>query len=89
MQSEYYFFLGATFILGAIIGSFLNVCIYRIPEGISIVSPRSRCPQCGTPIRWYHNIPILSWELLKGRCAYCGAEVLWGQILWGLVGSNL
>jgi leader peptidase (prepilin peptidase)/N-methyltransferase len=75
MQSEYYFFLAATFVLGAVIGSFLNVCIYRIPEGISIVSPCSRCPQCGTPIRWYHNIPILSWLFLKGRCAYCGVKV--------------
>jgi leader peptidase (prepilin peptidase)/N-methyltransferase len=69
------FFLAASFILGAVIGSFLNVCIYCIPEGISIVSPGSRCPQCGTPIRWYHNIPILSWLLLKGRCAYCGVKV--------------
>jgi leader peptidase (prepilin peptidase)/N-methyltransferase len=75
MPFEYYFFLGATFILGAIIGSFLNVCIYRIPAGISIVSPRSRCPHCETPIHWYHNIPILSWLLLKGKCAYCRAEV--------------
>jgi leader peptidase (prepilin peptidase)/N-methyltransferase len=64
-----------SFILGAIIGSFLNVCIYRIPAGISIVTPRSRCPHCETEIRWYHNIPILSWVLLKGKCAYCGSEV--------------
>jgi prepilin signal peptidase PulO-like enzyme (type II secretory pathway) len=75
MPVEYYYFLLMTFILGSVIGSFLNVCIYRIPEGISIVSPRSRCPQCGTPIRWYHNIPILSWLFLKGRCAYCGVKV--------------
>ncbi len=75
MPFEYYIFLGATFILGSIIGSFLNVCIYRIPEGLSIVSPRSRCPHCATPIRWYHNIPILSWLFLKGRCAYCGSGV--------------
>lgn len=75
MPFEYYYFLVAIFVLGTIIGSFLNVCIYRIPAGLSIVSPRSRCPHCGTPIRWYHNIPIFSWLLLKGRCAYCSAVV--------------
>ncbi len=68
-------FLIFSFVLGTIIGSFLNVCIYRIPAGLSIVSPRSRCPHCETPIRWYHNLPILSWLLLKGKCAYCSAEV--------------
>ncbi len=68
-------FLLAAFLLGAIIGSFLNVCIYRIPAGLSIIKPRSRCPQCLAPIRWYHNLPILSWLLLKGRCADCAAPV--------------
>ena len=75
MPFAYYSFIAAIFILGAIIGSFLNVCIYRIPAGVSIVTPRSRCPQCETFIRWYHNIPILSWLLLKGKCAYCGVAV--------------
>ena len=70
-----WFSLGASFVLGAVIGSFLNVCIYRIPTGESIIRPRSRCPKCFNPIRWYHNIPILSWTLLRGRCAYCAAPV--------------
>src|SRR5210317_431209 len=87
MPFEYYFLLAAIFVLGAIIGSFLNVCIYRIPEGLSVVKPRSRCPHCETPIHWYHNIPILSWLLLKVRCAYCAAEVsmryLWVEALTG------
>lgn len=61
----------AIFILGAIIGSFLNVCIYRIPEGLSIVSPSSRCSSCGTPIKFYDNIPILSYIFLLGRCRSC------------------
>lgn len=61
----------SVFVLGAIIGSFLNVCIYRIPKGLSIVRPSSRCPSCGTPIKFYDNIPILSYILLAGRCRSC------------------
>ena len=58
-------------IFGACVGSFLNVCIYRIPEEKSVVFPRSHCPQCGQTIAWYDNIPILSYFLLRGRCRNC------------------
>ncbi|MFA5585827.1 MAG: prepilin peptidase [Saccharofermentanales bacterium] len=68
-------FLGFAFLLGAIVGSFLNVCIYRIPAGESIVRPASRCPKCGQAIRWYQNVPILSWLLLRGKCAACGVAI--------------
>lgn len=63
------------FFLGACIGSFLNVCIYRIPAGLSIVSPPSRCPQCETKIRWWQNIPIVSWLLLRGKCSNCKEKI--------------
>lgn len=72
---EFYFFLGSAFILGTVIGSFLNVCIYRIPEGKSIVLPPSSCPYCGHRIRWYQNIPILSYLFLGGRCAGCRTRI--------------
>jgi leader peptidase (prepilin peptidase)/N-methyltransferase len=61
--------------LGAAVGSFLNVVIYRVPRGLSIVRPGSRCPQCGTPIRPLANLPILSYLWLRGRCLACGAHI--------------
>lgn len=63
----------AAFVLGAVTGSFLNVCIYRMPLGQSVVSPGSCCMACGTPVRWFDNLPILSWLLLRGRCRSCAA----------------
>jgi len=63
------------FLLGTIVGSFLNVCITRIPEDLSIVSPGSRCPKCGTPIKPYDNVPILAWLWLRGKCRECGAAI--------------
>jgi prepilin signal peptidase PulO-like enzyme (type II secretory pathway) len=59
------------FALGAVVGSFLNVVIHRLPLGKSLVYPPSHCPFCETPIPWYDNIPILSWMLLRGRCRFC------------------
>jgi len=68
------YFLGC-FLLGAAIGSFLNVCICRIPAGESVVFPPSRCPSCLKPIRWFQNIPVLSFLALRGRCASCGVSI--------------
>ncbi len=65
----------AAFVFGAMIGSFLNVCIWRIPEGKSIVFPASHCPKCGKSIRPYDNIPLLSWLILRGRCRDCGKPI--------------
>lgn len=61
-------------IMGACIGSFLNVCIYRIPLGISLSYPGSHCYRCGQPVRWYDNAPLLSYLILRGRCRHCGVH---------------
>jgi len=63
------------FVLGTAVGSFLNVVIYRIPKGESIVFPASHCPNCQKTLKWWHNIPILSWVLLRGKCAYCASPI--------------
>ncbi len=63
------------FLLGASIGSFLNVVIYRLPEGISLIKPPSHCPVCGEKIRWFDNIPIFSYIRLRGKCRDCGSEI--------------
>lgn len=62
-------------VLGLLIGSFLNVCIYRLPHDLSIVKPPSRCGTCGRTLRWYHNVPVLSWIALRGRCGFCRARI--------------
>jgi leader peptidase (prepilin peptidase) / N-methyltransferase len=64
-----------SFAVGAAVGSFLNVVIARVPAGISIVRPRSRCPSCGSPIVWQDNLPVLSWLLLLGRCRRCRTRI--------------
>lgn len=61
--------------LGLAVGSFLNVCIYRLPRGESLVHPRSRCPQCGRPLAWFDNVPLASWLALRGRCRQCGGPI--------------
>ncbi len=62
-------------LFGLVIGSFLNVCIYRLPRDQSIVWPASRCTTCGRALAWYENIPVLSWALLRGRCRTCGERI--------------
>jgi leader peptidase (prepilin peptidase)/N-methyltransferase len=62
-------------VLGALIGSFLNVVVWRVPQGLSIVRPRSACPQCGHEIAWYDNIPIFSYVMLGGKCRNCKAHI--------------
>ncbi len=63
------------FAVGAVVGSFLNVVILRLPRQQSVVTPGSRCPSCGTAVRWYDNIPIVSWLLLRARCRTCQAPI--------------
>lgn len=62
-------------VFGALFGSFLNVCVYRLPRGESVVHPRSRCPNCGTMVAWYDNVPVLSWLILRGRCRSCAHPI--------------
>ncbi|MGH7560341.1 MAG: prepilin peptidase [Gemmatimonadales bacterium] len=82
-------------LFGAVIGSFLNVCIVRLPADQSVVRPPSRCPRCGRPVAWHENIPVVSWLLLRGRCRGCrepisllyplvelATAVLWGWMLY-------
>ena len=65
------FVAAAVFALGLAFGSFLNVCIYRLPRGMSVVLPASKCPKCDTPIKFYDNIPVFGWIFLRGRCRAC------------------
>lgn len=82
-------------VLGLLFGSFLNVCISRLPYHESVVRPRSRCPQCQQVIRWYDNIPLLSWAILRARCRSCAKLISWrypavelAVALWFLLGVN-
>jgi leader peptidase (prepilin peptidase)/N-methyltransferase len=87
--------VAAAAVVGSAVGSFLNVCIYRLPRGESLIRPPSSCPACGRRIAWHDNVPILGWLLLAGRCRRCGAPIspqypliealvaaLWGLAVW-------
>ncbi|WP_456322888.1 prepilin peptidase [Hydrogenimonas sp.] len=63
------------FFTGLVIGSFLNVLIVRIPKGENVAFPPSHCPKCDNPLRWWHNIPLVSWIMLRGKCAYCQSPI--------------
>jgi leader peptidase (prepilin peptidase)/N-methyltransferase len=69
------FLASAIVVLGLAFGSFLNVCIYRLPLDLSVVSPRSACPRCKRPIAFYDNLPVVSWLLLRGRCRHCQTTI--------------
>ena len=90
-MSYYYFNLFACFAfsLGACIASFLNVCIWRLPREESVVRPGSHCPNCNAPIRWYQNIPIVSWCCLRGRCANCHKPISPRYVVVELLGGVL
>jgi leader peptidase (prepilin peptidase)/N-methyltransferase len=80
---------GIVLLFGLIVGSFLNVCIARIPLESSIISPPSHCPRCNTPIRWYDNIPLVSFAVLRGRCRTCGQRISWRYPLVELLNGLL
>jgi leader peptidase (prepilin peptidase)/N-methyltransferase len=76
-------------VLGLLVGSFLNVCIYRLPRDLSVVFPASHCPECAHVLRWYHNVPVLSWLLLGRRCGFCRAPIHWRYPVVELANAGL
>jgi leader peptidase (prepilin peptidase) / N-methyltransferase len=79
----------AIFLFGLAFGSFLNVCIYRLPRGLSVVAPRSACPNCKEPIAFYDNIPVLSWIVLRGLCRHCKTRISPRYLLIELLTGSL
>ena len=97
-ESGWAFALAVAVLIGGLVGSFLNVVAYRLPEGRSVVAPPSSCPACGRGVRPWHNIPVLGWLILRGRCADCETPIaaryplveaacagLWGLLFWHMV----
>ena len=81
--------LATAFVFGLLIGSFLNVVVYRLPRGVDILTRRSFCPQCKSGISWFHNLPLVSFLLLRGRCRDCRARIPWRYPLVELVSGLL
>ena len=77
-----------SFVVGSVFGSFFNVVIYRIPNSISLITPPSHCPVCGKNLKWYHNIPLLSYIFLGGKCAYCNSKISISYFLVELFTAN-
>ena len=71
----FHFWTVCWFILGSMVGSFLNVCVYRMPRDLSVVHPPSHCPNCEYRIPWYLNMPLITWLVLRGKCAQCKAPI--------------
>lgn len=92
-QVVHIYFLTVFSVTGAVVGSFLNVVIGRLPEELSVVHPRSRCPRCLTPIPLWDNIPVLTWLILRGRCRHCGVRIspryLLIEVLTGVLAAAL
>jgi leader peptidase (prepilin peptidase) / N-methyltransferase len=70
-----YYYLTNAYIFGSLIGSFLNVVIYRMPLNLSVVTPRSKCPNCDFQLKWYHNLPVISYLFLRGKCSNCAKKI--------------
>lgn len=83
------FYLVTFFVFGALLGSFANVVIYRLPKEESVVKPGSHCYSCKTPVKWYDNIPIFSWFILRGKCRHCGAKFSFRYALVELLMASL
>ncbi|MBN2508608.1 MAG: prepilin peptidase [Verrucomicrobia bacterium] len=85
----FHFWSAVFFVFGSIVGSFLNVCIHRLPRGENLIHPRSHCPYCGYSIPWYLNIPLVTWLYLRGRCANCRAPIAARYFLVELLTAGL
>ena len=87
--SSYWFWFAVVFVVGCCMGSFLNVCIWRMPLGESVITAPSHCPKCGHQIKWYENIPLVSFLCLRARCSGCGQPITWRYFIVELLTGAL